>query len=524
MPEQKYLTRDQAQDVVDFAQGLWLAENYGVYSPWLSNELLKNLNNNPRIPSLDKIKEALRAYKESGENLQGYTEFMSNYDMVFKRTLYSYVNTLAFDLMITCTNAFTEADYQSTEYQEDKRRIYSFLDNFDYKKEFRQVVLECMLRETYFTWFRKTKWKNKGMKFALQIMPQDYCMLTGYWEKGLLYDLDMNYYLLPGVDLDGYDPAVRKMYDRIFSATPDPYHYRPSNQLNQRTGQFAYWSQTSPEDGAWCFKFVPNNFAQAPYLSPFLKDSMLNDEIAQLQYNKDAVSAYGILAGELRLFDSDKSEKSDQFAISPKTIGTYMGLAKNAFGKLIKTAALPVENSHFYQFTDNNTDMYKDQLSTSAGVGSGVSRVIYSSDRMSNAEIEAGIIDQYNTMKAMYSQFNNFMNFFANKLTKKYKFRFIFDGCSYEFERKNRLERLTKIADKGIVLGPSAWASVMGYAPQDFDRLLDEARWGDFKDKWQLMVNANTASVGSSKVGRPQKEDEELSESGQMNRDANSSL
>ena len=66
--------------------------------------------------------------------------------------------------------------------------VDNFLTKFDYKTEFRNVLKQVMKNETYYTWFRRQKWGNKGMKYALQVMPQDYCMLTGYWEKGLLFD------------------------------------------------------------------------------------------------------------------------------------------------------------------------------------------------------------------------------------------------------------------------------------------------------------------------------------------------
>lgn len=247
-----HLTREQLKDVIDFSEAIYVADNIGLYTPWMSNELLQRLNNNPRIPSIDSIKEALADYRSNEKNLQAYTEFMTHFDMIFERTLYSYVNTLAFDLCITCTNAFTQSDYESELYQKDKAIVYRFLDQFDYKSEFRKVVIQLMKRETYFTWFRKTKWGNKGMKFALQIMPQDYCLLTGYWEKGMLYDLDYNYFLQPGVDINGFDPSIKKMYSMIFSGdNQNWYNYRPTNPLNKRTGQFAYWAQTSPDDGAW---------------------------------------------------------------------------------------------------------------------------------------------------------------------------------------------------------------------------------------------------------------------------------
>ena len=124
----------------------------------------------------------------------------------------------------------------------------------------------------------------------------------------------------------------------------------------------------------------------------------------------------------------------------------------------------------FYQFELKNPNMYSTQLATSAGVGSGMSRVIYSSDRQSNAEIEAGLNDMYQTMKPLYPQFSNFLEFYVNQLTKKYKWKFIFDGSNYPFEREARFDKVKKMADSGIVIPMQTWASVSGYQPQLFEQ------------------------------------------------------
>lgn len=527
MPEQ-LLTKEQVETVLQFAQGIWAGERYGaVYTPYLSNELLNNLNNNARVPTYQSIVDALANYKNNAKNLQGYMEFMQQFDMIFARTLMSYVNVLSFDLTVTCKNAYTQADYESPAYAEDKKRIYRFLDAFDYKAEFRKMLQEMLRHEVVYVWFRKTKWGNKGMKCAIQMLPQERCMITGYWEKGLLMDFDMNYFLEPGVDIDGYDPVFKKYYNTVFGNVPTPWNYLPSNPLNDRDGTYAMWVQTSPEDGNWVFKFDMSNFNTTPYLAPFLKDTIRNDEIANLQYNKDIASAYGILAGEIRLFDKAQSGNvANQFAIDPATLGAFMGQVQQGLrtgisnGPVTKAVAMPTENIKWFQFNDSNKDMYSSQLANSAGVGSGVSRIIYSSDRMSNAEIEAGIIDQYNTVKQVYAQFNNFLEFFANKLTKHYKFSFSFDGCSYPFEREKRFDRLVTAADKGLVLAPSAWASAMGYKPQEFERLLEESKYsGWINNLSQLMLNVNTSSQGQSTGGRPRKDDGDLSESGEISRD-----
>lgn len=250
---EKYLDKSQVEAVVEFAEGLWAVDRMGMgyFSPWMQNQILNDLNNNSRIPTSESISEALAKYKESAKDLQGYMEFMQKFDMIFARTLMSYVNLLSFDLTITCKNAFTKEDYESDLYKEDKKRIYRFLDEFDYKAEFRKVLQEMLRHETHFTWFRKTKWGNKNMRCCLQTLPQDKCMLTGYWEKGILFDFNMAYFLQPGVDIDGFDPAFKKYYNNVFGKNQNPLDYIPTNPLKNRDGTFALWTQTSPEDGAW---------------------------------------------------------------------------------------------------------------------------------------------------------------------------------------------------------------------------------------------------------------------------------
>mgnify|MGYP004537685973 FL=1 len=511
------ISRSDVQDVIDFSSGLMAMD--GFYSPFLSNQLLTNLNNNPRLPSAESVKKALNDYKNSGEELQGFVEFASSFDMIFKRTLYSYANALSFDLQVTCKNAYTESDYQSDEYKKDRQTVDNFLTNFDYKKEFYNVLLNVLKRDTYFTWFRKTKTGNRGkMKFALQIMPQDYCMLTGYFEKGLLWSLNILYYMQPGVDLNGFDPSITKTYLRALETIDS---YVPSAPLNDRKGSYAMWADVSPLDGAWAWKFDTSSFANNPFLSPYVANVLRSDEIGELQYNKDLIAASGILAGEIKLFDSAKSgTKANQFSIDPKTLGTFMSLVKKGLQSTIKAVAVPLENIKFFQFEDKNPNSYTNELTTTAGIGTGISRVIYSSDKMSNAELEAALNEVYQTMKPMYAQFNNFLDFYVNQMTSKYKFKFEFVGSNYQFERDARFDKMMKMADKGLVLNSSAWASAVGMNPVTFDRMLAESKYTGWIDKYStMMLNTNTSSYKDNEGGRERKNARDLTESGEASRE-----
>ena len=161
------LTKSQVQDLVDFAAGLAYGEMYGAWTPWTSNALLQNLNNDAVKATSESVRKALATYRESADTIQSYMEYMRVFDMLFAKTVKSYANALAFDLQLVCVNA-KDSDYGTDAYLADKRRIDDFLLKFDYRGEFRKVVEQLLTHEVYYTWFRKTKWGNRGnMKFAL---------------------------------------------------------------------------------------------------------------------------------------------------------------------------------------------------------------------------------------------------------------------------------------------------------------------------------------------------------------------
>lgn len=529
--QEKLLSAEQVDAVLQFSQALYALDQsqLGLWSPQLSNALLQNLNNSGMSFDMQKLSKALADYRAQGQTLQDYTEFMKRQDEIFSRTLDYYGNILAFDLQIIPTNVYSDGEYKSEEYQKDKQAIYKFLDSFDYKAEFRRVVRELLTHEVYYVWFRRTKWGNAdAMKGTLQILPQTYCMLTGYWEKGLLFSFDMSYFLQAGVDIDGYDPQFKTYYKNVFDRMGVGDNFKPAAALKQQNGTYAFWTQTSPEDGAWAFKFDLGNFNTTPHFAPLLRSALQNELVASLQYNKDIAGAYNILVGDIRLFDNAKSgTTANQFAIDPGTLGGFMRKVKQGLPKEFVAVAMPTEGSKLYHYEDANTDASINQNKIAGGASASASRLIYATDRMSTTELENAIQVDGNLVKGLYSQFQNFLEFWANKRTKKYKFKFLFEGLNFEFERNKRVERLFKFADKGIVLNSSAFASAMGMAPQDFDRSLSEGHSGDFVSKLTMLMNVNTMKNGGgiqpstssdSQGGRPPVDSSTLSDSGEQNR------
>lgn len=509
------LTKEQVNYAVEFARSLADVKNqFGIFTPDLLHNLMVDLNVNPTEATYDKIVKALNQAKNSAPELQGYSEWMEYNDMLYKRTLRYYANMLSFDYYYTSN--CPQQDMSKKAYQDDKAIVEKFMRSFDYKAEFSNMLIEMLRRETVFTWLRTTNGTmsedneintTKASKYTLQIMPQKYCKSVGYFEKsGILYDFDMNYFLKAGVDIEGFDPTFMTKYKEIFT-DGGINNYDPQNPFNKRNGTFAYWVQTSPDDGAWVFKMDTSNFNSVPFLAPLLQNVINDREMAALQKNKNIISAYALLIGELKMLDKQQSGNvKDAFAIDPKTLGYFMQLVKQGLQDSIKVGAMPTENAKLYQYQDYVPDMSVIQNNASANLGVGASKLIYANEKMSQSESEAAIMNDFMTMAKIYPQFSHFLEFFINKKTRKYQFHFVFKGSPYIFERQQRQKEISDLADKGIVLGTPAWACAYGYDPFDFDRLLDQAKGENFTDKLTQLISIHTASGSNESKGRPLKD------------------
>jgi hypothetical protein len=526
LAETDKLTQQDIIDVIKFASDIYAQYPYGVFTPELSESILQDLNNNPQVPTNKKAKDALISYKNQQELLQAYSEFMEVYNRLYNRVVEYYANMLSFDLNFSCKNAYSpETDYNSKEYKDDIRRVYKFLDMFKYKEQFHKVIREVLRHETYFTWFRtsngtvnnETESLDKVVKYSLQTLPQKYCKTTRQWENGFLFDFNMTYFTKAGVDINSFDPIFKKYYRDVFINDKD--RYNPTEKLNRIGGVFALWHQTSPDDGAWEWKFNDTSALGVPMLASLIPQFLTNDEVAKLQVDKDMISAKAILAGEIQTLEKQKSGNStDAMVYKMNTLLKLLALVKRGLANNINAVAMPTASPHMYQFSDSNKDMVANQLKNSAGISASASRLIYCDDKMSAEEIENAIISDYNIVSKMYRQFENFLNFYVNKKTRKYKFSFIFSGSTYPFIRDKEVTNLFKLADKGINLAPRTYAKVLNITPQDFDRLLEEGKYSQWTETLlSSLVSINTQSMKNTDPnigGRPQIDKSDIADTG----------
>lgn len=528
------LNMQELNEVINMANQIYNSA-YGGFNPQTSNRLLIQRTGDIAVPTKDKIRDILCKARPDSELMRTYNGFANTYSLLYNRTVDYYVGLLSFDYQITPLNVkwdeIANNKDKLKEYKEDEERIYKFFERFAYKRDGRMLAKKAIINGKSFGWFRNTICATENMNlindnvktkktagYAVQLMPYTNCLITGQDENEYLYDFDMNYFLQSGVDINTFDPIFRKYMRDTFVYDNNLKTYVPSAQPCRRNGVFGQWHQTSLQDGAICIVADYSNPEAPPFLTPLIGNILTDDEIGELQVNADMIAAKGILYGQIPLLDNQKSGGvSDAMAWKPETLTYFMALVKAGLDKALTAVAMPTENNKFAQYDMSDTkDMYNNQLETTAGNAASASRLIYSSGKASQEELRLQVETDYQKVEPLYRQFEKIFGYFANKCTRNYKFAITFSGCTRGFIRDRENENILKLADKGIVLHPSAYAKVADMPAHIFSKSLEAGHYAGMADLLTPLISIHTSS-SSNPNGRPTMNVEDRSDSGNAN-------
>ena len=504
------LTEKEVWDVLKFVDSVTSGQLMGqVLTPILMNQRMQDITLNPLEATSEKVDEALKAPKSNEEFLMGFSEHFELTSMPYKRMLHYLAKMLAFDLIVLPTNT-EKQDYTKPSFKKDINLVYDFLDKFNHKKEFKLIMTQLLRQEAFFGIFR-----DDGQRYTIQELPNRYCKIDGRWDYGLLFSFDFNWFRNSGIDINMYPPIFKELYNEYFDGS-----YKPSLDVSGRSGsKFANWIDVSPADNFWAFKFSPELISRIPYLTALFPDLALQPLIRSLQKDSNIISATKILFGQVPLINRDVkgSVTKDQVAVSPELLGKFLGLISKGLYKNIKVASAPLEDVQAISFPADEKNMYDDYLKTTTASSGINSRLIFSTEKPNAIESQLSIdVDEYLLTHA-YHMFEDFLEYHVNKLTKRYKFKFMYEGTEFSTNRDRRFERQMRLSDKGIIL-PQKISASLGMNYHDMIRMMEWGEADKFIDKLTPLVNVG-GMVGEGEAGRPRKPASELSDSGNQTRE-----
>lgn len=492
-----------AEETYNYAYGGYATnfDRYGTYTPYLTNERLSEIGLSPKNVSNKQLNDILESPITNQNGLIGYSEWLKFNDMIAKRTLGYLGNLPAFDYTFTCINIDDPNEYFSPEYKADLKVVKDFLSKFDVRGQFSYINRRTFEKDAFYAVFRMD-----GEHYEFQELPYQYCKITGKnLDWGFQFDFDMNWFLKMGLSFDQYPRIFKAMYDNAMTAKYGN-KYDPANPLEKRNGTFALWSQTSslPTKGNFaCFKMNSDMYSSMPYLTPMFQDSINRPIVRKLAMNQYIIAAQKIMIGLIPLLKDQKSGQiKDALAVSPETMGRFLGLLKQGLNDAIKITGAPFEDVKQVEFDMPTTNMYDQSNSIQAASSGATSRIIYASDRSTATEIEYSVGVDSIIATSVYPQYEKWLSSQINFYTKKYKFSFKFEGTKLHQDRERRKKNALEYANIGL-FNEQKLAASMGMDVFELQNQLEMGHASRVFDLLRLPPNANTASFGSAAGGRP---------------------
>jgi len=501
------LSEQEVWDVISFAREMYNMYP-GVYNPDIVNSRLKDITLNPLNGTAEQIDQALSNPKNSEDQLRRFSHFFENVDMLYKRQILYLGNLLSFDLSWTFTNVNKASEYNSPAFKKDEKILHDFLDKFDVKAEFKKITRQLFRQEVCYTSFR-----DEGDKYVLQELDPERCKITGRFEYGLLFDFDMQYFMISGNSLDMYHSSFKKYWDRIMDQRGSN-NYIPSRTLDERTGQWSYWVMTSPEDNCWAFKLNPEIGTKIPFFAPLFPELVNKPLIRNLQKSKYIAEASKLLVGFIGFNKDNKSgSQKDSLNITVETAGRFANLIRSALEKDIKFGITPFEDIKQYEWESGDVNIYDQYNKVTVSQSGTNTKLLYNSDKANVVETKNSIALDEHVVEYTYSMFENFLEYYINKKLKTYKVKFKFEGTEMPDNKDKRLNDAMSMMNLGVVL-PHKIANALSMQYQDLDRQLTYAKATGFIDKLMPIISAYQQSSKDVENGRPEKKSSDLTDSG----------
>jgi len=523
----KEVSVEEVYNVLEFVRAYDPTFLPGMMTPMMLNQRMKDITLNSVQATETTLTEALKSPKESEEQLQSFSQDFEIMSQPYKRLLSYLGNILSFDLTYSCTSIAGNktAEYKSPAYRKDLDIVKEFLDRFDYKNEFTNVVKQLLRNEAFFC-SPRFDFKNKYApdKYTLQEFPSSprYTMLTGRWAYGWLYSLNMDWFLQPGVDIDLYSPWFKNKFLETYTENGRFKPYNPAlSPVSRGYGPSDFSWQDLPVTEAWCWKFNPAIATRLPHFSGLFLDLIQQPVMRALQKSINASVAARVVVGQIGLLKETSQKVKDQFNINPAVLGQFLAVIKAAIGDALKVAAVPLEDVQGIEFSSDN-EVYSSYLKTALGNSGVNTNLVFSNDlKMNTIETQLSLNSDEQLMTALYPQFNDFLNYQINLRTNKHKFKFDFEGTQFYNNRQQRLDKQIELSSLGVVL-PQKIAAAIGMSPFDFERQLAEAKEMGFVDKLTPIISGFQQSGKDG--GAPQKKDTNLTESGAESRATGSNV
>jgi hypothetical protein len=468
----------------------------------LARLIKRDLNSNTQVQytfhknfNKDEVMKWLANPEKFEKQLRNLSRFLYDTSSHYKRLIQYFATMLTFDYIV---EPYGMTDFEPTpELIEKVRKKYiqtvNYLEVMNLKHEFLKVCERAWIDDvSYYYEFRLPD------SYFLMPLNPDYCQVTGIEDGCLTFSYDFSYFKTYKNELDKFPNEFKEKYDLYKGDTKN---YR--------------WQEISPSKSL-CIKIAESIDYPIPPFAGISEEIWGLEDYKSLKLAKTELENYLILVAKIPYLKNADTE--NRFGLSLDIAGEYFDKMLNNLPDQVGGLLSPFDDITAVKVDKNDKDTDKvSEAQKSIYDSAGVSQLLFNSSTTASTVTKGILVDENVAFKVL-RQFERWINKKLKDENKGIKFKVQFLDLT-KYSQDDYIKNLKDGATLGIP-NKLKYAAALGQSPSSLLHMefLENSVLG-VTDNWKPLSSSYTQS---GEGGRPQNDDDDLTDAGEITRDKDS--
>ncbi len=469
------------------------------YQPSVGEGITRQINISKIIPSQADLTAWLESPATYSKQLRKVSQYLEGSINQYKRTIDHFSAILLFKNRLSGLDV-PKNKKEEVAWDNGYKRCLDWLRKFNLQYQFKAIVDKSLLEGGIFTYLRE------GRDFNTLIeIPSDYCYITGKWDLGFTYAIDLGWFDII-IGMEKTCPEIYEYYKVFVEA-------RKSGLKGNDLIHYQFYPV--PIDKGFVFTFDSYRAELIPPFTGIFKDALAILEYKNLLKQKTQLETWKMVSHII------PRKKDDSLVAEAKSAGQIIAAIQSVMPAGTIAYSSPFEpkelNFNNAQSANNLAGLGESLFYRSAGING----AILDASEKTAVAVTGSLRSDFGFVDHLYRQCENFVNLQLLLASRQMKFKISLYGNRYT-EIEDRNAYMEACVRQNFPVSPLfGWFDIQ---PYEIDGTLYMEKKLKLKDNLEPIKSAfNTKDIGGeSSKGAPAKSDGEIKESGSKTKDYDS--
>lgn len=505
--------------------------DYGSYSPIFGEQLVNGLYPQSVPYTREKIRTLLKDAEKNSFEIRQAAEYVRNNILQFERAEQYFISLFSFKYYLLPKRSINKF----SDFKKSKEKVYKFLESLRIKEQFPRITADVIKNGCGFYLYSK-----KGDIFDFLRLPIDQCRITGVRSTyGMCFEVDA-YYFQKLYGLGMVTPEIYDYYKDLIEEKMSPAERDKNGEIKRdKNGNIKrkkrqkgigerIFIPISPLHGC-CITADPYRGTKVPLLAALLPDSLDILEYKNIQKQKSILETWCIIP-QVIPYDSVEKPKVP-LQLAKQTIAALQTALPQ--GVVTFSTPLEVQNPITLQSSntqENITGLGEQNFFSAVGIAGNVMGV---GEAKNQAVLDFSNLTDFGFVSYIYGQFDSIVNLLIMIYVNENDWKIKFFGNSYRHDKEIK-DASSMFSTNNL---PAEYLGAnLGFEPQEFEYMLEMGDKSKLKDLMKPLVSQfqqsssqnvsinkqqtnSNSNASITEGGRPQKDVDELTDSGQQARE-----